>query len=161
MSNISEPNSEHVDRQPHLKLIEGGFEVGVESTLFSHDWGSPLDMDTMLASVRTTETPGGVVQVVLNRVLPSDLAENNHVQEFVHQMIAAAEDYYTTKIWPTYPRGSADLDQIIELFEATEPYENCTLLHTLRSLSEEDPHGAEKYKDAERIAQLLVLNEAV
>lgn len=159
MANVPEPRTDNGEHLSRLELVEGGAQTSWNRQVFGQDWGAPLEFDTMLATARVTDTPSRVVQVVLDYVLPSELSEDSSLQEHIHQLVAAADTYYRTEVWPTYPRGTADIDKVIQLFEATEEQQNCTLLHTLRSFSEEDPHNAEKYKDAERIAQILILNE--
>lgn len=159
MSNVTGPSDNPEGKEPYLSLVEGVAEDGIDVPLFSQDWGSPIELDAILASARATDSPRAIVQVVLDRVLPTELAENNDVQEFLHQKLASADQYYRNEIWPTYPQGAADIDKVIELYDVTEDYENCTLLHTLRSLGQEDARNAEKYKDAERIAQILIRDE--
>lgn len=159
MSNVTGPYDSPESEPPHLNLVEGLIGDGIDAPVFSQDWGAPVELDEILGAAIKADSPRGMVQVVLDRILPVELAENNEVQEFLHQRLSAADEYYRTKIWSTYPQGTADLDKVVELYDATEAYENCTLLHVLRSLGHEDIHNRDRFKDAERIAQILIRDE--
>lgn len=162
MSN-PDPNGEVLrdGEQRDLHLIKGEGNNGPEGPFFNQYWGPPQDIDELADSVSriSRDNPTAVVLTVINATFPYELTENNIFQEELHAEIASAGRYYTEVVWPKYPKETADLDRVTQLFDATEEYHNSTLLHTIRVLQENPKIGRDMLKDAERISQILILQE--
>ncbi len=157
MSNPETEAGPPVERDFHL--IEGELQVGPTGPFFNHDWGPPLRLRETIELVKRADSPEDIVRTVINQNFPDVLTENNYFQEHMNQALRRAVEHYERVIWPTYRQGSANTDLVIEIYDATEEFENCTLLHALRSVEQDDAVTNTFEKDPERIAQILILEE--
>lgn len=156
---MSNANHELEPPEQRFELIKNPDMIGPDGPFFNHDFGPPFDLDVALSRAKAAKGPDGIVKTIINNTFPEDIIDNNEFQEHLHKKIGQAFNYFRNVVQPDYPKGYADVDKVVMIYDATDAYENCTLLHTVRCLEQSPDVRDLDARDAERLARILILTE--
>lgn len=155
---MSNAESHEIPAEP-FELISNPEVAGPDGPFFNRDWGIPLDIDQAAAEITSMSSPEAIIESVITHTFPPEYATDKTFQAYVHSSIIEAATHYRTVIHPGYPRHFADTDLIGDLYDLTDDFENCTLLHAIRVLGQNENIDEQSIKEAERLGRLMILGE--
>ncbi len=157
MDNGVKPDYEHLaDVAKGLSITEASADPRALLTAVLEETGFMQSSDAIQALKEQRHdmldtAPHSESTVTFMRHVDAQLETRAHQE----QLLRAVQEYYQTEFFET-PHGTlTDTDKIGELYDATDQYQDCPLLSTIRQFSNEYPGYTRLAHEADRLARVL------